>query len=648
MVAALYDWRLPTRAPVDRACLDLARERGISRRLMALLAARGISTAEDLASFLAPVEGEIHDPALLPDSDAALRRVSEALSRGERVLVYGDFDADGLCGLSILVLAFRELGLDAAPYVPERLGDGHGLSFRAIDRAAAEGRSLIITADCGTSSEPEIALAKERGIDTIVTDHHHAPAVPPSAVAVLNPQRADSPYPDRRLTGAGVAWKVAHLLLRDASGAAGKWPLPEAVAAMSDLALIGTVADVAPVLGENRAIARLGLELLRSAPRPGLAALIARTRLQTDRLDLEDVGFVVAPRLNAAGRVGEAERAARLLLSEDAGEAEKLAAEIEAANTERREITRTALAEARLSLTAEAQRTTEAEGAPEAGAPETGAPETDKSEADAPGATLEDEDVLVERAAPPAVHMPANLPPAILVRGDWPVGIVGLIAGRLADEYRRPVIVATSLGGDGATLRASCRSGDSLDLAQALVDCTDLLIRHGGHRAAAGFDIRTENWAAFCDRFLALAEERAVPPASPEIALDLVLRADSVDFAFVRDVELLEPTGPGNPKPILGLTGLRVVRVRAATGGHTQLVLRRSKDVLDAIAFRRPDLVESLKEGDRIEVAARASVREFGGLETLQLEVLDVAGEGTRLLLPTSPPGQIQPPLGPA
>jgi single-stranded-DNA-specific exonuclease len=613
MVQPLYDWRLPARPAIDRACLELARERRVSRRLMTLLAARGVTTAAELGRFLAPVEEEINDPGLLPDAEVALERVMRARANAERVLVYGDFDADGLSGLAILVLVLRELGLDAAPYVPERLGDGHGLSMRAIELAATEGRSLIVTTDCGTSSEPEIATAGGLGIDVVVTDHHHAPVVPPSAVAVVNPQRADSVYPDSRLTGAGVAWKVAHLLLRGRSG--DRWPLPEPVAAMADLALIGTVADVAPVLGENRAIAKLGLERLRTNPRPGLAALLARAGLERESLGLEDVGFAIAPRLNAAGRVGEPARAARLLLTDDAAQAERLAEEIDAANRERREITRTAIAEARRTLSVEA--------------------------AAGLGHADEDEDELEEadRHEPvPAPPGPTDLPPAFLIRGEWPVGIVGLIAGKLAEEYGRPVIVATPLGDDGGTLRASCRSGNAINLAETLVACSDLLIRHGGHEAAAGFDIAAERWPEFTERFLALAEARATPPARSEITLDLVLHADAVDFAFVHEIASLEPTGPGNPRPVLGLTGLKVVRVKATNGGHTQLVLRRSKDVLDAIAFRRSDLVSALREGDRVDVAARASVRAFGGLETVQLEVIDVADEGTRLG-PQAPPG---------
>ena len=611
MITSSFVWRVADAVGVDPACEALAAERGISRRLMALLAVRGISTEDDLTRFLAPAEDGLHDPRLLPDADAALSRVAQARSRGERVLVYGDFDADGLTGLSIVVLALRSLGLDASPYVPERLGDGHGLSLRAIDRAAAEGRTLIVTADCGTSSGEEIDLARSRGIDVLVTDHHHAATIPAGAVAVVNPAREDSLYPERQLTGAGVAWKVAHLLIgelgaggaggaggsggaeRGAAASPGTRPLPQIVRELADLALIGTVADVAPILGENRSIARLGLEQLRAGTRPGLVALLERAGIARERLDLEDIGFAIAPRLNAAGRVGEAARAARLLLATDAAEATELSAEIETANLDRREITRNALAEARREL--------------------------GLGPVNAPG----------DGAAPAVESMEsAPLPAALLIRGEWPVGIVGLIAGRLAEDLGRPAVVATSLDAGAGTLRASCRSGGGVNLAEALIACGDLLIRHGGHRAAAGFDIAAERWPEFAARFLAIVEAEARPAGPSELVVDLVLPADAVDFAFVREIGLLDPTGTGNPAPTLAVTGLTVSRVRPANGGHTQLVLRRTRDVIDAIAFRRPDLVAMLQEGDRIDVVARASSRRFGGFESMQLEIVDVSAEG--------------------
>jgi single-stranded-DNA-specific exonuclease len=610
MITSTYCWRLPVPLTPDAACAAAGRARGLSDRLMGVLAARGVVSADDLAAFFAPAEAALHDPGLLPDADRALARVERAVSQAEKVMVYGDFDADGLTGLSILVVALRALGLDAEPYVPERLGDGHGLSMRAIERALAENRTLIVTADCGTSSGVEIDLAWSRGIDVLVTDHHHAATWPQTAVAVVNPQRADSVYPEKELTGAGVAWKVAHLLLRGreaGSGAATDGTeaavgdatkvvaLPQAVRDLADLAVIGTVADVGPCIGENRAIARIGLEMLRSGARPGLAALLERAGLSRARLCLDDIGFGIAPRLNAAGRMGEAARAARLLLATDAAEAEALAGQLEQANLDRREVTKSSLIEAREML-----------GIGPSGAAIDGAAEP-----------------------PPAADTP---PAALLVRGEWGVGIIGLIAGRLAEDLARPAIVATTLDVADGTLRASCRSGGGINLAEALIACDDILIRHGGHAAAAGFDIAASRWPEFVERFTVLAAAAVPGPAgTPELRLDVIVSADEVDFDLVRELALLDPTGPGNPAPIIAVTGLGVSRVRAAKGGATQLVLRRRRDVLDAVAFRRPDLATMVHEGDRIDVAARATVRSFGGFESLQLEVIDVSVEGAQV-----------------
>jgi single-stranded-DNA-specific exonuclease len=601
MIEPLYRWLAPRFVPVNPESAALARERGISARLLSLLAARGVATPDELARFLARPEDELHDPRLLPDAEATLLRVAAARERGERVLVYGDFDADGLTGLTILVLALRRLGLDTVAYAPERLGDGHGLSVRAIDRAQAEGRTLVVTADCGTSSGPEIDEAVRRGIDVIVTDHHHAATWPAAAVAVVNPQRTDGTYPECRLTGAGVAWKVAQLLL-DEPGAG----LSAAVRELADLAIIGTVADVAPVLGENRAIARLGLEQLRRAARPGLAALLTRAGIAPAKVDLEDIGFAIAPRLNAAGRVGEAARASRLLLAADAAEAEALAGEIEAANLERRGLTKSGLAEARemlgLSL---------------------------------PVAEGDESRLPSESAAPEVVAAAAAIGPlersALVVRGTWPIGIIGLIAGRLADETGRPAVVASPIDpeSESGLLRASCRAPEGWHLAEALAACGDLLVRHGGHAAAAGFDIEAARWSDFERRFLVLAEAAPRRSGPAELALDLVLPAAAVDYGLVREMEMLEPTGPGNPAPTLCLTGFTVVRARSAAGGHTQIVVGRGREVLDAVAFRRPDLASSLREGDLIDIVGRAASRRFGGFESIQLEILDVAAAGT-------------------
>ena len=566
MVEPRFRWTFPAAIPLGPDLIEAAQRHALSRRVAGILAARGVAGAAELDAWFGTPHAGLHDPSLLPDAAVALARLEQAKTNGEHVLVFGDFDADGLTGLAILVLALRRFGIDALPYVPSRLEEGHGLSLAALDAAVAAGAQLIVTVDCGSTSVAEIAEARRRGIDVIVTDHHRVPPVLPEAVALVNPHRPESTYPDRRLAGSGVAFKVACLLLRDLPGGR------DAALELADLATIGTVADVAPIVGENRAIARIGLDLMRQKPRPGLAALFERGAIKAENVDLESVAFAIAPRLNAAGRVGEAAEAARLLLADDPAEATQRADALEAANTTRRDLMKAAVAEARAIL----------EGAPDA--------------------------------------------PATLVHGPWSVGIVGLVASRLAEDRGRPAVVGAELGD---VIRASCRSDGALDLGAALERCGDLFIRYGGHAGAAGFELPASRWDEFVARFTTLAASAV--PRDPRLALaiDLAIPALDVDYALHRDLARLEPCGPGNPEPLIAIVGLTATRVRAATGGHSQLTLKRRLDVLDGIAFGRPDIAEVVQEGDRLDVVARVTSRRFGGFESLQLDIRDVATSGT-------------------
>ncbi len=561
-----FRWSFPDPRTLDAGLVAAASERGLAARMTGLLARRGVLDVSDLTAWFAEPMLGLHDPRLLPDADRLLERMTLARDRGERVMVFGDFDADGLDGLAILVLAFRRFGLAVEPYVPSRLDEGHGLSLAAVDAAERGGISVIVTVDTGTSSAVEIATAAERGIDVIVTDHHHVPPELPPAIAVVNPHRADSRYPDARLAGSGVAFKVAQLVLADVPGG------PAAALALADLATIGTVADVAPIVGENRAIARLGLDLLRTDPRPGIAALLERARIAPSAVDLETIAFALAPRLNAAGRMGDAVTAAHLLLAEDAATAAVHADALEVANLARRDLMSTAVDEARALVAA-----------------------------------------LPDR-------------PASIVRGPWPVGIVGLVAARLAEDRSRPAVVGAELGD---VIRASCRSDGSMDLAAALATCADLFVRHGGHAGAAGFELPTVRWQEFVERFEAIAATSAPPDPRAVLRIDLALPALDVDYGLHRDLAGLAPYGPGNPEPLVAVLGLTVTRVRVAGDEHTSLTLRRDRDVLDGIAFGRSDIARLVLEGDRIDVVARLTSRRFGGFESLQLEIRDAAPSGS-------------------
>ncbi|MEZ0240118.1 MAG: DHH family phosphoesterase, partial [Chloroflexota bacterium] len=392
-------WSFPTPFTSTQDALDAGSASGLTPRLIELLGRRGVTTPDEIGRFLGEPASALHDPELLPDAGLFRDRILRARAQGERVMVFGDFDADGITGLAVLTLALRSLGVDVLPYVPSRLEERHGLSLAAVSAAAEARASVIVTVDTGTTSVAEVEAAVARGIDVLITDHHRVPERLPPALAIVNPHRSESRYPDTRLAGSGVALTLARLLLGDAA------------LELADLAAIGTVADVAPIVGENRAIARLGLDVIRRGPRPGLAALLERSGLAANAVDLEAVAFTIAPRLNAAGRVGEAAEAARLLLAEDPAEAAQRAEALETANSTRRDLMKTAVAEARALL----------EGAPDA--------------------------------------------PATLVHGPWSVGIVGLVAARLAEDRGRPAVVGAELGD---VIRASCRSDGSLDLGATL------------------------------------------------------------------------------------------------------------------------------------------------------------------------------------
>ena len=535
-----FHWLVPDAAPVSAATIADAKRRGLSARALRVLSRRGPVDPAELASRFDAAEAGLHDPRLLPDADVVRARVAAAQAAGESVLVLGDFDADGLTGLAILTHALRRLGLHAEPYVPDRTGEGHGLSMAAVEHARAAGHGLIVTADTGSSSVQEVAAARAAGIDVIVTDHHVLGAELPAALALVNAQRPDSTYPDRRLSGAGIAFKVAQLLLDGTPGGA------EAALALTDLAAIGSVADVVPIVGRTAPSSdwawpgsrrHRGLVWRPSWPRhaSSVRASPPTTSPSAWRRASTPWAASAIPRI-----------AAELLLADDAATAERLAAELEEANRRRRALTAEAMAEAREALAAD----------PEAG--------------------------------------------FIVLSGDWPVGVIGLLAGRIAEEQGRPTLVLSTAADPW---RGSARSAGGVDLAAAFADCADLFERFGGHPAAAGCHVDRGHVEVLRERLEAWV--RARPPADtrPSLRLDLVQSADAADYVLLRELAPLE--GAADAPPLVGIAGLAVDRVRAANGGHTQLTLRRGREVVDGIAFGRADLAEQLTEGSEIDVVAR-------------------------------------------
>ncbi|HET7636877.1 MAG TPA: single-stranded-DNA-specific exonuclease RecJ [Candidatus Limnocylindria bacterium] len=567
MIPPRHPWLLP------EPLLDPPRFEGFGAPMATLLARRGFRDDDELRRFLEAGISQLHDVVLMADAGVALDRLDAALSAGERIAIWGDYDADGMTAVAVWMLALRALGADPLRYVPSRLAEGYGLSAAGLSELAARGVTLVMTCDCGVVNVAEVEHARGLGVDVIVTDHHMPQAVLPRAVAVVDPHRADCGYPDPDLTGAGVAYKLAcALLARHRAGA------PDLAA----LAAIGTVADMAPMTGESRAIVRLGLEELAATERAGLRALLARACENPSLPTGRDLAFGIAPRINAAGRIADVELAIDLLLATDAEEAERLAEELEEVHRRRRALTTSAIEEARQLLDSEG----------------------------AAGATTADG--------------------GIALRNDsWPAGILGLVAGRLCDRLGRPV-AAVSLVGD--ELRGSVRAPEDFHVAEALAACADHLTKRGGHAGAGGFSLSPEAWEVFRERFAALP--RPYPSSLPAtlraagaIAVDLVLPASHLGWPLADEIGRLAPFGPGHVEPILAVTGLRVLDARrvGADGRHLSLRMGRGLETFDAIAFDAAPERPLPDVGTPLDLVGTLERDRFGGLPRLRIRTLDYA-----------------------
>jgi single-stranded-DNA-specific exonuclease len=563
MIPPRLEWLLPE--PI----IDPPALAGFDRPVATLLARRGIHTNGALQRFLAGGAGALHDVSRMADAEVALERIGEAVDRGEPIAIWGDYDADGMTAVAVWVSALRRLGADPHRYIPSRIEEGYGLSVGGLRALCERGTRLVVTCDCGVSNAPEIAAANEMGLDVIVTDHHLPPAELPAAVAVVDPHRPDCAYPDPDLTGAGLAYKLAAALVeRRGVSSAG----------LAALAAIGTVADVAPMLGESRAIVRLGLTELAESTQAGIRALLGRACERRAGLTARDLAFGVVPRINAAGRIADAELAIALLLEEDGERAQALATELEEVYARRRELTAVAI------------------------------------------------EVALERAA----ALPGDGP--LLLRDDgWAPGLVGLIAGRLTDALARPAVVATLVGDE---VRGSVRAPADFHVATALEACAALLVKRGGHAAAGGFSVAPDGWLAFADAFGALRRPFPADGAAGaaverpgRLPVDLVLPARYVDWRLAEQLERLEPFGPGNVQPVLAVTGLELVEARrvGSTEAHLVFRMRRGREAFDAVAFG-VDAQRPLPEaGGRVDVVGTLERDEFDGFPRLRLRMLDYA-----------------------
>ncbi len=551
----------------------LYRFRGMSPFLAQILINRGYNDPKDAQKFLYSKD-ITYNPYDMPDMEKAVKRIQRAIHSGEKIIIYGDFDADGVTSTTLMMQALQALGANVKPYIPHRVDEGYGLNTPALLKLAKAGVSLVITVDCGIRSLEEVAQGTAAGLDIIITDHHSLGPELPDAYAVINCKRPG--YPEPMLAGVGVAFKLVQALImaerthkQNGHGKYAGVPLHD----LFDLVALGTVADLMPLNHlENRVLVRRGLEVLNQAKRPGIRALLEVAGIQPGKVTATTIGFALGPRINAAGRLDHAMIAYRLLAAKTIEEAHKWANKLQELNIRRQDITRTAQQEISAQV------------------------------------TIDDQD---------------NIPLIFAAHDGLLPGVVGLVAGRLTEEYFRPAVVMEK--GDTES-RASCRSIPQFDITSALDQCADLLVRHGGHALAAGFTIMNENITALQKRLTQMAHESlSGQTLSPTLDIDLEVDIHSLSETLAHELTLLEPCGNGNPPPVFMCRNVHVADYRTVGKDSKHLKLRisrASQPPLDAIAFGFGDWVSQMPE--RIDIAFHLEINEWNGRRNLQANIQDI------------------------
>jgi len=541
----------------------LAKHPSFPPLIVQILYNRGLTEPSQLQSFITGDKSLANDPFLLPDMHQAVARIYQALLSDEKIAIYGDFDADGITATALLVQGLSALGGKAIPYIPHRLTEGYGLRKAALENLHQQGISLVITADCGITSLPEVKKARKMGLNIIITDHHTPlPEIPP-AIAIVNPKLTNSNYPFSELTGVGVALKLLQALFQSI----GK---ETQLDKLMDLVALGTIADMSPLLGENRYLVKEGLKLINTAPRLGIKEMIIQAGLNLGSIDAESVSWTIAPRLNAAGRLEHAMTSYKLLMTDSPQEAYQLATWLDQKNTERQKLTATTLAQAR-------------------------------------------EQVLAQGISP------------LLVASDkdYLVGIVGLVASRLSEEFYRPAIVIKT--GERVS-SGSCRSIPEFNIIAALNQCSGLLSQFGGHSQAAGFTLPTKNLAHLQATLLQLATTQlAGVDLRPHLDIDAEVTLPDLGGDTFRITQQLAPFGRGNPVPTFLSRKVEVINCRTMgnNGGHLRLKLRQGGCIWDGVGFRLGNYLAEVASS--LDIVYNLEIDKWRGEERLRLNILDFA-----------------------
>ncbi|HBZ80202.1 MULTISPECIES: single-stranded-DNA-specific exonuclease RecJ [Brevibacillus] len=563
MLKAKTRWKLATYD--EQIAASIAEECQLTPLVSKLLVIRGVDTAQKARDFLQAGPELFHDPYLLDGMEQSVHRIQQAIERQEPICIYGDYDADGVSSTSLMVHLLRQLGAVFDYYIPNRFTEGYGLHKDALAHLHKSGYKLIITVDTGISAVEQVAYATQLGLDVIVTDHHEPPAVIPEAFAVINPKKPGCTYPFDMLAGVGVAFKLGHALLKEP-------PLH-----LADLAALGTIADLVPLVDENRILARAGLKRLNQTRNIGLQALIRVCGLSDSELSAGHVGFALGPRLNASGRLETAESAVKLLTTEDMAEAEQCAQALDDLNRERQELVAT--------MTEEAVQ-------------------------------------MVKEQYPPEEN---NV--LVLAKEGWNVGVVGIVASRLVELFYRPTIVL-GIDPEKGTAKGSARSIAGFDMYEGLTACKEWLPHYGGHTMAAGMTLPVENLDLLRSRLNELAGEWLTPEDfTPLTKVDVSMSMDEISLEAAEQLERLAPYGMGNPTPLVMLDEVETqgMRTIGRDDNHLKCTLVRSGQTLDAIGFNWAHVTKKVTPKARFQVLGELSVNEWNGNRKPQLTIRDLS-----------------------
>ena len=560
-------WTLKPK-PDPQTVEHLSEVLGVEKSIASLLAQRGISSFEEAKKFFRPNLADLHDPYLMKDMDKAVARIEVALQKGENIMVYGDYDVDGTTSVALVSSYLKKIYPNVATYIPDRYDEGYGVSYKGIDFAADNDISLIIALDCGIKAIEKVAYASQKGVDFIICDHHRPGAGIPDAVAVLDPKRADCEYPYKELCGCGVGFKLLQAL-NEKRGEAFEMLIP-----YLDLVATAIGADIVPVTGENRILAYHGLQMINAAPRAGFSAILKQVK--KEHLTLTDVVFIIAPRINAAGRMKHGLHAVNLLTEEDPEQALLFAAEIEEFNKDRRDKDK--------SITEEALAQIE---------------------------ELKEQERLT----------------TVVYRDSWHKGVIGIVASRLTETYYRPTLVFTR---SGEKLAASARSVHGFDVYDALEGCSEFIEQFGGHKYAAGLTLLTEQYENFKRKFeevVSATIDRKL--LTPEIQIDAEINLDDISEKFYRIIKQFAPFGPGNMSPVFMSRNLRDTGYARCVGGDdkhlkARLFQKSNGRSIDAIGFDLGKKCDLLAEGKKVKAVYAIEENEFQGNVSLQLKLKDV------------------------